>query len=60
MSDNCKAVPSNNLVRLGIVITIASEVSDWTIPGNQLVTPADNSPFALSVTITEKLKEAQR
>jgi hypothetical protein len=25
-----------------------------------LVTPADNSPFALSVTITEKLKEAQR
>lgn len=49
MSNNCKAVCSNNLGRPWIITTIDSEGNYWTVSGIPSVTPGDNFPFVLPV-----------
>lgn len=60
MSNNCKAVCSDNLGRPCIVTGIDSEVSHWTASGIQLITPGDNFPFVLPALTKEKSKGTQR
>lgn len=54
MSNNCKAVCSNNLGRPCIVTMIDFEVSYWTVSGIQSVTPGDNFAFVLPDITKEK------